>query len=62
MKKCSHQNCDLEIFENSDKCIFHCEKNSWFTLTEKNKKIWNEKNVNDFWENIRKYLKYRQKN
>lgn len=62
MYKCSHPNCDLEVFENNDKCIFHCEKNSWFIINEKNKKNWNEKNVNNFWENIRKYIKFRQNN
>ncbi|MFW0702260.1 pentapeptide repeat-containing protein [Aliarcobacter butzleri] len=30
MNKCSCGNCDLEVFENSDKCIFHCEKDENF--------------------------------
>ena len=29
MCKCSQKNCDLEVFENSDKCILHCEKDDW---------------------------------
>lgn len=29
MNKCSCGNCDLEIFENSNKCILHCEKDDW---------------------------------
>lgn len=62
MKKCSHPNCYLEVFENNDKCIFHCEKDGWFTINEKNKKNWNEKKVNEFWETIRNYIKFRQNN
>ena len=30
MCKCSQKNCNLEVFENSDKCILHCEKNDSF--------------------------------
>ncbi len=29
MSKCSCKECDLEVFENSDKCILHCEKDDW---------------------------------
>ncbi|MDD2895260.1 MAG: pentapeptide repeat-containing protein [Aliarcobacter sp.] len=29
MCKCSQKNCDLEVFENNDKCILHCEKDEW---------------------------------
>lgn len=35
---CSIENCDLENFENSDKCILHCEKDDWKDETCK----WNE--------------------
>ncbi len=61
MKKCSHQNCDLEV-ENNDKCTFHCEKDDWFTINEKNIKIWDEKKVDKFWKEVRKYIKDRQDN
>jgi hypothetical protein len=30
MSKCSCKDCDLEVFENSDKCILHCEKDDWY--------------------------------
>ncbi len=34
MCKCSQENCDLEVSENNDKCILHCEKNDWKKLDE----------------------------
>lgn len=39
MCKCSQENCDLEVFENADKCILHCEKDD-----SKNMNFWNEFN------------------
>ncbi|MCG3654295.1 hypothetical protein [Aliarcobacter butzleri] len=30
MNKCNCGNCDLEVFENSDKCIFHCDKTKYY--------------------------------
>lgn len=56
MKECSHLNCDLEVFENNNKCIFHCTKDDWFITNEKNIKIWNEKRVNKFWEDLNSYI------
>jgi len=38
MSKCSCNECDLEVFENSDKCILHCEKDGWNNLENKDKK------------------------
>ena len=35
MCKCSQENCDLEVSENNDKCILHCEKNDWKKLDER---------------------------
>lgn len=32
MSKCSCKDCDLEVFENSDKCILHCEKDEIFLI------------------------------
>ena len=29
MSKCSCENCNLEVFENSDKCILHCDKTKY---------------------------------
>ncbi|MDX4064552.1 hypothetical protein Q6A91_00805 [Aliarcobacter skirrowii] len=40
MVKCSYGNCDLEVFENSDKCILHSDKENW--------DICNDKLLNDF--------------
>ncbi|MDX4049767.1 hypothetical protein Q6A83_03130 [Aliarcobacter skirrowii] len=40
MAKCSCKDCDLEVFENSDKCILHCDKENW--------DICNDKLLNDF--------------
>jgi hypothetical protein len=34
MCKCSQENCNLEVFENNDKCILHCEKDDWNKLDE----------------------------
>ena len=33
---CEHPQCNLEIFENN-KCIFHCEQDTWFIGNDKNK-------------------------
>ncbi|MGE0050860.1 MAG: hypothetical protein AB7S49_04980 [Arcobacter sp.] len=30
MSKCSCKDCDLEVFENSDKCILHCDKTKYY--------------------------------
>ncbi len=40
MAKCSYGNCDLEVFENSDKCILHSNKKNW--------DICDDKLLNDF--------------
>ncbi|MGE3300315.1 MAG: hypothetical protein AB7I39_07720, partial [Arcobacter sp.] len=42
MKECSHKDCNLEVFENSNKCILHCEKDDWIP------KISNEESKNFF--------------
>ncbi|WP_066167636.1 pentapeptide repeat-containing protein [Aliarcobacter cryaerophilus] len=39
MAKCSCENCDLEVFENSYKCILHCKKDD-----SSNMNFWNEFN------------------
>lgn len=40
-----------------NKCIFHCEKNTWFDLID-GKKDWtkSEENIRYFWSEIRKYI------
>jgi hypothetical protein len=30
MCKCRQRDCELEVFEKSDKCILHCEKDDWY--------------------------------
>lgn len=56
-----HKNCDLKVFENINESIFHCQKNNWYRLNEKNKKIWDEKKVNEFWDNLRKYIENKKR-
>ena len=29
--KCSHPDCELEVYENHDKCVLHCKKNDYST-------------------------------
>ncbi|WP_419769910.1 MAG: hypothetical protein ACNI3C_11315 [Candidatus Marinarcus sp.] len=53
---CQHPQCNLEIFENN-KCIFHCEKDNWFTNTDKNENKWDKTKVNKFWSELNKLLK-----
>ncbi|WP_323587670.1 pentapeptide repeat-containing protein [Aliarcobacter butzleri] len=48
MNKCSCGNCDLEVFDdNSDKCIFHCEKDD-------------SSNMN-FWDEFNRYISTKNK-
>ncbi len=72
MSKCSCGNCDLEVFENSDKCILHCEKDDWFkynNFNEKDEKIFisffgcannwelSSERIDLFWNTLNKTLK-----
>jgi len=50
MGQCSYIDCGFECYESSDKCIFHCSKDDWFTPK---RKIWIQKKVGEFWEAIR---------
>ena len=61
-KTCSYKNCEREVFEFSDKCIRHCEKDSWYDeiiLFDEKRKDWTKsaKRVNAFWEEIRNFIK-----
>jgi hypothetical protein len=47
MCKCSQENCDLKVFENSDKCILHCEKDKWDN---------SKRSINLFWSQIKNTL------
>ena len=37
----------------SGKCIFHCEKDDWYSINEKQEKIWDREKVDNFWEKLR---------
>jgi len=52
---CNHPQCNQKIFENN-KCIFHCEKNDWFTFNNKNEKTWEKEKVNQFWSELNNLL------
>lgn len=63
-QQCSHEGCNEEIFENG-KCIFHCEKDTWYTETKDEKgeivKDWSKEmnpngKVTKFWEKIREKI------
>jgi uncharacterized protein YjbI with pentapeptide repeats len=56
MCKCSQENCDLEVFENSDKCILHCEKDDWYEVDDNGNKNWDNKKIKFFWNQIKKGL------
>ena len=58
MCKCSKENCDLEVFENADKCILHCEKDNWYEVDDNGNKNWDKskRNINLFWKKIQKDL------
>ena len=49
MSKCSCENCNLEVFENSDKCILHCEKDDWYSVDKR----WNGKYLIFFWNELK---------
>lgn len=56
MRECSHDNCKKEVFNDGDKCIFHCEKDDWFTVKDR-EKVWHEKEfVKKFWEEVREKM------
>ncbi|MEN5406988.1 hypothetical protein ACN2C0_09160 [Aliarcobacter butzleri] len=42
MSKCCCGNCTLEVFENSDKCILHCEKDDWYEIDDNGNKNWDK--------------------
>ncbi|MFA9239070.1 MAG: pentapeptide repeat-containing protein [Candidatus Paceibacteria bacterium] len=48
---------DCEKCTDDNKCILHCEKDTWFDLIEE-KKDWtkSEENIKYFWSEIRKYI------
>ncbi len=52
-EKCGFVGCEYEKFKNSDKCIFHCEKEDWYTTNTDGSKKWNDGLVSEFWKEIR---------
>ena len=47
---CSYENCGFACYESHDECIFHCQKDDWFTPVEKR---WKKGKVAEFWKAIR---------
>lgn len=68
MCKCSQENCNLEVFENNDKCILHCKKDDWYEeYNEKSKikppyfnryKSWfsSDTKINLFWKKFSNFI------
>jgi uncharacterized protein YjbI with pentapeptide repeats len=56
MCKCNQRNCDLDVFENSDKCILHCEKDDWYEVDDNGNKNWDNKKIKFFWNQIKRGL------
>jgi uncharacterized protein YjbI with pentapeptide repeats len=54
---CSIKYCKLDKFNDSDKCILHCEKDDWYNESN-GKRNWekSKKNINSFWSEIHKSL------
>lgn len=58
MSKCIHQNCQSYIYDiQSQKCIFHCEKDDWFHINDKNELVWDQEKVTLFWQQLNQFLK-----
>jgi len=65
-RECLHDNCRLKVFEDEDKCIFHCEKKSWIVGlddTEAPKESyfineWDKEKVKYFWKCLDRYTRY----
>lgn len=69
MNKCSCKDCNLEVFEDNDKCILHCEKDDWYEEYESKKpkyfdntcpkNNWNlsKEKINNFWKTFINSLK-----
>jgi len=55
MATCNLDNCNNACLEDENKCILHCEKNSWYKEPLIGMKIWEESEdkVNDFWNQLR---------
>ena len=50
MKKCNQ--CNLEVYENEEKCIFHSDKETW-----KDDENWDKDKVSFFWKELNNALK-----
>lgn len=52
---CTVSQCNFDIYQD-DECIFHCckdENSWWYTVVEKEIKLWNRNKVKEFWIEIR---------
>ena len=59
MSDCIHQNCQSEVYDReSQKCIFHCEKDDWFHINHKQELVWETEKVILFWQQLNDYLKF----
>lgn len=47
-------------YENPEKHMFYCDKNDWWVEGKKNKKIWDQGKVKEFWEKVRNEKMLRQ--
>ena len=66
MSKCSCNECDLEVFENNNRCIFHCEKDNWITKYDPSSDefdlgteviyFWDEEKVKKFWKKFKEVI------
>mgnify|MGYP000563132218 CR=1 FL=1 len=56
---CSVENCELENFENNDKCIYHCDKKLW---NHKNNCIELDNKLEYFWKSLNEYILLKNKN
>ena len=46
---CTHQNCDLKLHKNLDKCVLHCHKNDYHT--DRNSGL-----LSEFYKELKEYI------
>ena len=56
---CSKIDCNHDRFENSNNCILHCEKDSWYVIDNNGEKDWSNSKgkIQQFWELFKNELK-----
>ena len=64
-KTCSHLGCQnqkfLDISQNEEYCIFHCNKNDWYTENSDKMKEWDDNLVKKFWKEVREKIEKEEK-